>query len=395
MVSLNTLLVHGGKINDNLTGAVNVPIYNSSTYKYPKLKQNLHWDYERSGNPTREAVEKVCTELEDGDRGFAFASGMAAIQAALSLFKAGDHIIVGKDIYGGTFRLIDHFLKPNGISITPVDTSDLKAVSKAFKKNTRAIYFETVTNPLLQVTSVKKIARLAHRHKALVLVDNTFLSPYLQKPLQLGADLVIHSATKYLSGHSDLTAGIIVTKDKPLSDKVYLAQNAIGAVLAPQEANLLRRGIQTLGLRLDRHLENTKKVLRYLKVNPAVKKIYYPTIDSHSSAYTISKQETKAPGAVLSFELQDRYSSVSFVNALRLFTLACSLGSVESLVEVPAFMSHGEVPKAKRLQMGIKDNLIRLSIGIEDSQDIISDLRLAFSKVTRINIKTQRISIKD
>ena len=380
-MKFNTLLVRGGDVNDNNTGAVNVPVYNSSTYRYPKLGAEVEYDYERSGNPTRNSVETLCAELENGDRGFAFSSGMAAIHAALSIFKPGDHVIIGDNIYGGTFRLVNDFLKPMGIKFSEVDTRDIDAVSAAITPDTKAIYFETVTNPLLHVSSVKRISEVAKKHDLLVIVDNTFLSPYLQQPLDLGADMVVHSATKYLSGHSDIMAGIVVTKGKELGERVYLTQNAVGAVLAPQEASILRRGIQTLNIRMDRHLENTQKIIEYLQANPKVAKINYPTIDETSSEYEIIKNETKGAGGVLSFELQPGLDAREFVNNLNLFVLAVSLGAAESLVEVPAFMSHFEIPKPERLKMGIKDELIRLSIGLEDISDLTSDLDNAFAKI--------------
>ena len=381
MVKFNTLLVRGGRPDDNSTGAVNVPIYNSSTFRYPKLGSDVKWDYERSGNPTRDAVEDVCAELEHGDRGFAFSSGMAAIHAALALFKPGDHIIIGDNIYGGTFRLVNDFLKPRGLEFTEVDTQDVNAVAAAFKSNTKGVYFEPVTNPLLKVSSVKQIAKVSHEHGALVVVDNTFLTPYLQKPLDLGADVVLHSATKYLGGHSDFTAGMIVTKTKELSDRVYAVQNTIGAVLAPQEANLLRRGIQTLNLRMDRHIQNAEKIIAYLESNPKVSRIYYPTVDKSSQDYKIISDEARGAGGVLSFEIKDGLDAAKFVNSLQLIILAVSLGAAESLVEVPAFMSHFEIPKPERLKMGIKDELIRLSVGLEDADDLIADLDQAFQKI--------------
>ncbi|APR07402.1 PLP-dependent transferase [Lentilactobacillus parabuchneri] len=381
MVKFNTLLVRGGRPNDNTTGAVNVPIYNSSTFRYPKLGSDVKWDYERSGNPTRDAVEDVCAALENGDRGFAFSSGMAAIHAALSLFKPGDHVIIGDNIYGGTFRLVNDFLKPRGVEFTEVDTQDTNAVAAAFQDNTKGVYFEPVTNPLLKVSSVKQIAKIAHQHDALVIVDNTFLTPYLQRPLDLGADVVLHSATKYLGGHSDFTAGMIVTKNKELSNQIYAVQNTIGAVLAPQEANLLRRGIQTLNIRMDRHIQNAEKIIAYLKSNPKVAKIYYPTVDQTSDDFKIISEEAKGAGGVLSFEIKDGLDAAKFVNSLQLIILAVSLGAAESLVEVPAFMSHFEIPKPERLKMGIKDELIRLSVGLEDPDDLIADLKQAFEQI--------------
>ncbi|WP_283679975.1 PLP-dependent aspartate aminotransferase family protein [Lentilactobacillus sp. Marseille-Q4993] len=381
MVKFNTLLVRGGAVDDNNTGAVNVPIYNSSTYRYPHLGDQVEYDYERSGNPTRAAVEKVCAELENGDRGFAFSSGMAAIHAALALFKPGDHILIGDNIYGGTFRLINDFLKPRGVEFTEVDTTSPDEVEEAIQDNTKAIYFETLTNPLLRVSSVKDIAAVAHENGLLTIVDNTFLSPYLQQPLNLGADVVVHSATKYLGGHSDFVAGIVVTKTPELSKQIYDVQNTIGAVLAPQEANLLRRGIQTLNLRMDRHLSNTQRIIEYLETSSKVAKINYPTVDKESADYQIVEDETNGAGGVLSFELKEGLDVKKFVNNLHLFILAVSLGAAESLIEVPAFMSHFEIPKPERLEMGIKDELIRVSVGLEDADDLIADLEQAFKLI--------------
>ena len=270
MTNFNTRLVHQPAQGDNGTGAVTVPIYKATTFEYPAVGAPIKDDYSRSGNPTRRALEDQLADLEGGYQGFCFSSGMAAIHAALAIFKQGDHIIVGDQIYGGTFRLLHQFFARWGLSITAVDTRDLAAIEGAIRPNTKAIYFEPVTNPLLQVTSVSDVAQLAHQHQLLTIVDNTFLSPYLLRPLTLGADVVIHSATKYLSGHSDVSAGAVIVKDPALARRVYFIQNALGAVLSPEDSNELARGVKTLSLRLDRQIANVKELVNYLRPRPDI-----------------------------------------------------------------------------------------------------------------------------
>lgn len=382
MSQFATRLVHQPDQNDNNTGAVNVPIYKATTYEYPQIGADVRFDYSRSGNPTRRAVEDQLADLEGGSRGFVFSSGMAAIHAALSIFKAGDHIIVGKQIYGGTFRLLNQFFAKWGLSITAVDTRNLKEVEAAIQDNTKAIYFEPVTNPLLEVSPVKQLAKLAHQHHLLTLVDNTFLSPYLLRPLTLGADVVIHSATKYLAGHSDVSAGAVIVKDAELAKRIYFIQNAIGAVLSPEDSNELARGIKTLGIRIDRQVANVKKLIKYLQDKQIADKIYYPGVQG-LAGYTELKQEAKEAGGVFSFELNTNYDPVKFVNSLKLFKLAVSLGAVESLAELPSKMSHAELSPQEQLAAGIKPGLIRFSIGIEDSQDQIDDVAQAVAKAAK------------
>ncbi|MFT9097988.1 trans-sulfuration enzyme family protein [Liquorilactobacillus sp.] len=377
MSKFNTNLVHGIPCKENKTGAVNPPIYTSTTYAYPNAESAVRWDYARSGNPTREFLESQVARLENGDRGFAFSSGMAAIHAILSIFSPGDHVVIGDQIYGGTFRLFNQFFKRWNIEFTAVDTRDSAAVKTAIKPNTKAIYFEPITNPLLHVTSVRAIAEIAQQNNLLVIVDNTFLTPYLQQPLNLGADIVIHSATKYLGGHSDVIAGIVVTKSKKLSDKLYFSQNAIGGILSPEDSNLIRRGIQTLSVRLDRQLLNTQKIVVFLQKRNDIKKINYPGIVG-TSEHDVAKNECKDFGAVLSFEVQN-INVIKFVNNLKLFQLAVSLGAVESLAELPAKMSHAELSAKELLACGISPNLVRLAIGIEDADDLIVDLEQALN----------------
>ncbi|HLQ40898.1 MAG TPA: PLP-dependent aspartate aminotransferase family protein [Tetragenococcus sp.] len=375
-MKFETKLIHGGISEDPVTGASSVPIYMGSTFRQKKLGQS-QYEYSRSGNPTREAVEKLIAELEGGVQGFAFASGSAAIHTVFSLFSKGDHFVVGNDVYGGTFRLIDSVLKSLGLDFTVVDTRDLNAVERAITPATKAIYLETPTNPLLHVTDIQAVARIAQDHRLLSIIDNTFCSPYLQKPLELGVDIVIHSASKYLGGHSDLIAGLVIVKEEELAQQVAYLQNAIGSILAPQESWLLQRGIKTLALRMRAHLQNAEIVFNYLKKHPLVEKTYYPG-DPENPAYEIAKKQMNGFGAMISFELQEGLSAQTFVENLKVITLAESLGALESLVELPALMTHGSIPRDVRLQIGIKDELIRLSVGVEDAQDLINDLEQSF-----------------
>ncbi len=380
MTEFDTKLVHGRKQNDNNTGAVNVPIYNSSTYIYPKVGAKVDYDYERSGNPTRNYLEEQVAELENGCRGFAFSSGIAAIHAVLSIFKAGDHIIIGKEIYGGTFRLVNEFFKRWNLEFTEVDTQNLDEVEAAIQSNTKAIYFESFTNPLLKVTSVKAISQIAKEHNLLTIVDNTFLTPYLQRPLDLGADVVIHSATKYLSGHSDVCAGVAIAKDPEIADRIYFNQNSIGAVLSPEDSNLVRRGIQTLGVRMDRHLSNAAKIVKFLQSRPEVSKIYYPGIEGTLN-HEIASEEADGFGGIVSFEIRKDFDAAKFVEGFKIIQLAVSLGAVESLAEVPYKMSHAELSEDDLKRAGISHQLIRLSVGIEDPKDLITDLSSGFEQL--------------
>ena len=379
MTRFDTKLVHAPAQHDNNTGAVTTPIYKATTFAYPKIGAPVKDDYSRSGNPTRRALEEQLAALEEGTAGFAFSSGMAAIHAALAIFERGDHIIVGKQIYGGTFRLLHQFFERWGLEITAVDTRDLTAVEAAIQPNTKAIYFEPVTNPLLQVTVVRKVATLAHQHHLLTIVDNTFLSPYLLQPLAQGADIVIHSATKYLSGHSDVSAGAVIVKNRELAKRVYFIQNALGSILSPEDSNELARGIKTLSLRLDRQIANVKELINYLRGLSVVEKIYYPGVEGQPG-YQELHQEAKGAGGEFSFELTERVDPVKFVNALHLFKLAVSLGAVESLVELPSKMSHAELSEEEQLAAGIKPGLIRMSVGIEDFHDQIADIQQAIAK---------------
>lgn len=381
MTEFDTRLVHGRSQHDNQTGAVNVPIYNSSTFIFPKVDAKVTWDYARSGNPTRNYLEDQLAALENGAKGFAFSSGLAAIHAVLGIFSPGDHIVIGNTIYGGTFRLINQFFKRWDLKVTPVDTQDLAAVENAIQPTTKAIYFETVANPLLKVTSVKAISKIAKRHGLLTIVDNTFLTPYLQQPLDLGADIVVHSATKYLGGHSDVVAGIAVAKDQAIADRIYFNQNGIGSVLSPADSNLIRRGIQTLAVRLDRHVRNAAKIVNFLQSRPEIAKVYYPGI-AGTKDYEIATAELKGYGGIISFELQKGFDAIKFVENLNLIQLAVSLGAVESLIELPYKMTHAELSPQEQLKAGITHQLVRLSVGIEDPKDLIGDLTQSLDRLS-------------
>ncbi len=379
MTSLKTKVIHGGISTDKTTGAVSVPIYQTSTYKQNGLGQPKEYEYSRSGNPTRHALEELIADLEGGVQGFAFSSGLAGIHAVLSLFSAGDHIILADDVYGGTFRLMDKVLTKTGIIYDLVDLSNLDDLKAAFKEETKAVYFETPSNPLLKVLDIKEISAIAKAHDALTLVDNTFATPYLQQPIALGADIVLHSATKYLGGHSDVVAGLVTTNSKELASEIGFLQNSIGAVLGPQDSWLVQRGIKTLALRMEAHSANAQKIAEFLETSKAVSKVYYPGLNSHLG-HEIAKKQMSAFGGMISFELTDENAVKDFVENLSYFTLAESLGGVESLIEVPAVMTHASIPKELREEIGIKDGLIRLSVGVEAIEDLLTDIKNALEK---------------
>lgn len=370
---IETKLIHGGVDGDQATGAVNVPIYQTSTYRQAGLGENTGWEYSRTGNPTRAALEALIAELEGGVAGFAFASGMAATSTVLSLFKAGDRIIISSNVYGGTFRVLDKVFKNLGIYYSIEDTTNLETLETKITPDVKAFFVESPANPLLTVTDLSAVAQIAKNHGLLTIVDNTFMTPYLQRPLELGADIVVHSATKYLGGHSNLVAGLAVTSNKELADRLAFTQNAVGAVLGPFDSFLLIQGIKTLGVRLDRHTENALRIACYLETSEAVKKVYYPGLPT-AQGYEINKRQAKNGGAMISFELNGNYDVRKFFKGLKLISLAESLGGVESLVCHPATMTHASIPKEIREKVGITDGLIRLSVGIEKVDDLILDL---------------------
>ena len=377
--SIESALIHGGIYGDETTGAVNVPIYQTSTYEQQGIGQNKGWEYSRTGNPTRAALEALIAELEGGTHGFAFGSGMAALTAVLSLFKSGDRIVISSNVYGGTFRVLDKIFKNFNITYSIEDTTNLEALDKKITDDVKAILIETPANPLLTITDLEGIAKLAKKHGILSIVDNTFMTPYLQRPIENGIDIVVHSATKYLGGHSDVVAGLAVVHDKTLAERLAFIQNATGGVLGPFDSFLLIRGIKTLGVRLDRHTENALKIAKWLTQHEAVKKVYYPGLES-AQGYEINKKQAKNGGAMISFELKENYDYKKFFASLGLIALAESLGGVESLACHPASMTHASIPREIREKVGITDGLIRLSVGIEGAEDLIADLTQAIEK---------------
>ena len=374
-----TALIHGGIYGDELTGAVNVPIYQTSTYKQQGLGKYKGYEYSRTGNPTRAALEALIAELEGGKAGFAFGSGMAAITAVLSLFETGDKVIISKNVYGGTFRVLDKVFNHFGISYSIEDTTDLKSLDEKVTPEVKAIMIESPANPLLTVTDIAGVAEIAEKHGILSIVDNTFMTPYLQRPIELGVNIVVHSATKYLGGHSDVVAGLVAVDSGELAERIAFIQNSTGGVLGPFDSFLLIRGIKTLGVRMDRHVENAEKAAKFLLDHKAVKKVYYPGLPDAQGA-EITKRQAKNGGAMISFELYENYDINKFFESLQLVALAESLGGVESLVCHPASMTHASIPYETRQKVGITDGLIRLSIGIESINDILADLDQAIEK---------------
>ncbi|MCH4154026.1 MAG: PLP-dependent aspartate aminotransferase family protein [Saccharofermentans sp.] len=377
--NFETAVIHGGIYGDALTGAVNTPIYQTSTYEQQGLGENRGWEYSRTGNPTRTALEALIAELEGGRHGFAFGSGLAAITTVLSLFAKGDRILISSNVYGGTYRVLDKVFRHFGIEYQIADTTDPDAVEKVFTEDVKAVLIESPANPLLTITDIRKISEIAHEHDALSIVDNTFMTPYLQQPLKLGADIVVHSATKYLGGHSDLVAGLAVVNDDDLAERIGFLQNAEGGIPGPFDSFLLIRGIKTLAVRMDRHVGNAEKIAAFLSENKAVKNIYYPGLPA-AQGYEINKAQARNGGAMMSFELYEEYDIRTFFKSLKLVALAESLGGVESLVCHPASMTHASIPFEVRQKVGITEGLIRLSPGIENAEDIIDDLQQAIEK---------------
>ena len=376
---IESAVIHGGIYGDKTTGSVNVPIFQTSTYEQIALGQNTGWEYSRTGNPTRAALEALIAELEKGIAGFAFGSGMAAITAVLSLFKSGDKVIISSNVYGGTFRVLDKIFNNFGIKYSIEDTTNISELEKKITSDVKAILIESPANPLLTITDISAISKLAKKHDILSIVDNTFMTPYLQRPIELGADIVIHSATKYLGGHSDLVAGLVVVNTKELADKIAFIQNATGGILGPFDSFLLIRGIKTLSVRMDRHVSNAEKLAEYLNDNKSVKNVYYPGL-KNAQGYDINKKQAKNGGAMISFELNENCDIKKFFSSLKLIALAESLGGVESLVCHPATMTHASIPYEIRQKIGITDSLIRLSVGIENISDLQNDLEQAIKE---------------
>ncbi|WP_317370959.1 PLP-dependent aspartate aminotransferase family protein [Helicobacter canis] len=377
--SFDTTLIHGGLTTDPRTGAVNTPIFQTSTYAQDELGKHKGYEYSRTKNPTRDGIESLIAECEGGKYGFAFASGMAALGTILSLFKSGDSIIISQNVYGGTFRILDKVFKNFNINYKIVDTRDLNALDSALTPEVKAVLIETPANPLLSVTPLAKVAELCKKKGVLSIVDNTFMTPYLQQPLKLGIDIVVHSATKYLGGHSDLVAGLVVVNDENLAERIGFLQNSIGGVLAPFDSFLLIRGMKTLGLRMQRHCENALFLAEALSEHKAVEKVYYPGLKGDSE-YEAQKSQARGGGGMLSFILKPEYDYRIFFKSTRIIVLAESLGGVESLLCHPASMTHASIPKDLRESMGIAENLIRLSVGIEYAKDLLEDIHQAIEQ---------------
>ncbi len=370
----STRAIHAGQEPDPATGSVTTPVYLTSTFQQPGPGKEGKYVYSRTANPTRSALEECLASLEEGRYGLAFSSGLAATTTVLMLLRKGDHVIAGDDIYGGTYRLFEQVLRNYGLQFTYVDPQEPGNVEKAVRKNTRLVWIETPTNPLMRIVDIRKISRISRRAKALLVVDNTFMSPYLQNPLKHGADIVVHSTTKYLGGHSDLVGGATVTDDRKIGDRLKFLQNAVGAVPGPMDCFLVLRGVKTLAVRMERHCQNAGIISEYLAKSSKVEKVLYPGLPDHPQRDVV-KRQMRGNGGMLSFQLKGGFDGIKrFLKGLRVFTVAESLGGVESLIEHPASMTHSSVPRENRMRLGISDNLIRASVGIEDVEDLVGDL---------------------
>ncbi|WP_136525605.1 trans-sulfuration enzyme family protein [Geomonas ferrireducens] len=368
-----TELIHGGDPIDPQHGSVSHPIYHTSTFAQQSMDHFGRFDYARSGNPTREALEEAVAGLEKGATGLAFASGMAAIASTILLFAPGDHLVVCEDVYGGTFRLLSTLFKGWGLEATFVDATDTAALAAAIRPETKALYLETPSNPLIKITDLSAAVALAAEHGILTIVDNTFMTPYLQRPLELGCDIVLHSGTKFLNGHSDVICGFAVARDPELGKRLRFIQNAFGAVLGPQDCWLVLRGLKTLKVRMEEHQASAQKIALWLNEQKQVERVYYPGLPDHPG-YEVHKRQSSGPGAVLSFELASFELTTRLLEGVELAAFAVSLGGVESILSYPAKMSHAAMPPAEREARGIKDTLVRLSVGLEDPDDLIADM---------------------
>ncbi len=380
MMNKKTQLIHGGKTTDPYTGAVTTPIYQTSTYEQDAIGDlRQGYEYSRSGNPTRTALEGLIADLEHGQHGFAFGSGMAAISAVIMLLDEGDHLLINSDVYGGTYRALTKVFTRYGIKVDFIDTTQIDSVESYIKPETKMLYIETPSNPLLRVTDIKKTAEIAKKHNLISVVDNTFMTPYFQNPLTFDIDIVLHSATKYIGGHSDVVAGLVATNNADLAERIGFIQNSTGGVLGPQDSYLLIRGIKTLGLRMDQVQRNTLAIVEMLQSHEAVQAVFHPSVESHLN-HDIHQSQASGHTGVVAFEVADIETAKKVIKESKLFTLAESLGAVESLVSVPALMTHASIPKDVREKEGIADGLIRLSVGIEDTEDLVADLKQALEK---------------
>lgn len=374
-----TLLIHNGHEADPVTGALGVPVVQTSTFDQGDLSKPHEYDYARSGNPTRKALEEIIAALEGGVKGYAFGSGIAAIASVLGIFSAGDHIVAAEDIYGGSWRILNTFYKRWGLETTAVDAARPEAVKQAIRPNTKAVFLETPSNPLLKITDLKTCLQIAKDAGAVSIVDNTFMTPYLQQPLSLGADIVVHSATKFLGGHSDVLSGLAVARTETLGKRIYAVQNGFGAIPAPWDAWLVMRGIKTLKVRIEAQQASAQKLARWLSGHTQVEQVYYPGLGNHPDR-AVHDAQSAGPGAVLSFKTKTAEQALRFLRKTELAAAAVSLGGVETIASYPVRMSHAAMPPSERARLGITDTLIRISVGLEDTDDLIADFDAALAE---------------
>jgi cystathionine beta-lyase/cystathionine gamma-synthase len=379
-MGFSTDCIHAGQEPEPHTGAVTIPIYQTSTYVQPELGRHKGYEYARTKNPTRSALEANLAALERGKHGHCFASGMSATDTVFRLLSKGDHVVAGENMYGGSFRLFSKVLERFGLEFTYVDTSNVDNLSKALRDNTRLVFLETPTNPMMTVTDLAACAEVAHKRGAMVVVDNTFCSPWLQKPIELGADIVVHSTTKFLNGHSDSVGGVVISNSDEIGEKIGFLQNAVGAILSPFDSWLVLRGVKTLAVRMKRHEENGGAMANYLAHHAKVKKIYYPGLPDHPQ-HELARRQMSGFGSMIAFDLGSKENAKKFLDRVRLCSLAESLGGVETLISHPETMTHASVPLETRTRLGITPGLVRISVGIEDIEDLIADLENAFEGV--------------
>ncbi len=382
---IESRLAQIGSQEDPATGAINYPIYNATAFRHPRLGQSTGFDYIRTKNPTRWVLEEAVAELESGDAAFACSSGMAALTTLFALFGQGDHLVVSLDLYGGTYRLLERILSKYGISASYVDTNDLDGLEASRRPNTKAVFIETPTNPLMMITDIEAVCTWSRRHGLLTIVDNTLLSPFFQRPLELGADIIVHSATKYLGGHNDVLAGLIVTKGAELSAEMAVLHNSLGAVLAPNDCYQLMKGMKTLALRMERHESNALALARYLLEHPAIAEVFHPGLPDHPG-YEIQKRQSSGNTGIFSFKVKDARYVEPLLRHIRLIAFAESLGGVESLMTYPAVQTHADIPVEIRDAVGVDDRLLRFSVGIEHADDLIADLGQAL-EAARIELE--------
>jgi cystathionine beta-lyase/cystathionine gamma-synthase len=379
-MAFSTDCIHAGQEPEPHTGAVTIPIYQTSTYVQPELGRNKGYEYARTRNPTRSALEACLAALEGGKHGHCFASGMSAEDTVFRMLQSGDHVVAGENMYGGTYRLFSRVLEKFGLQFTYVDTSKIDAVRGAIRPETKIVYLETPTNPMMTITDIAACAEVAHKAGPLVVVDNTFCSPYLQRPIELGADIVVHSTTKFLNGHSDSVGGVVVSNSDEIAEKIGFLQNAVGAILSPFDSWLVLRGVKTLAVRMKRHEENGQAMANYLAYHAKVKKVYYPGLPDHPQ-HKLARKQMNGFGSMIAFELGSKEKAKAFLDRVRLCSLAESLGGVETLISHPETMTHASVPVETRKRLGITSGLVRISVGIEDIEDLIADVENAFEAV--------------